>query len=508
MRRFDWIKSGQPYIWLCAAATAVALIMVGGLLALLALRGLGQFWPSALYHLQYQIPGQPPQTLIGQWIQSEQLPRQRLAQSGQPLPEGDSPLLTRKLLKVGAREQFGHDFVWLLDDGLSVTEARPELWLLERREWGDFYGTLLAVQENGQTVAEGDKAQSEVAPRLARVQALMAQMQTQEMEGNAAKLTKLRAELARDSLLMQRADGQTVVIALNQIVRAYQPNAMNLPEKIRFYGEKLWSFLSEAPREAGTEGGIFPALFGTFLLTLLMTLMVTPLGVIAALYLHEYAKNGLLTRLIRIAVHNLAGVPSIVYGVFGLGFFVYVLGGSIDRLLFSETLPAPTFGTPGLFWAALTLALLTLPVVIVSTEEGLSRIPRSLREGALALGATQAETLLKLVLPMASPALLTGMILAVARAAGEVAPLMLVGVVKLAPALAVDGSAPYLHLERKIMHLGFHIYDLGFQSPNIEAARPLVYATALLLMLLIVLLNLSAMLLRSRLREKYRLLEH
>jgi len=506
MRRFDWIKSGQPYIWLCAAATAVALIMVGGLLALLALRGLGQFWPSALYQLEYQVPGQPPQTLIGQWVQSEQLPRQRLAESGLPLPENEKPLLTRKLLKIGGREQFGHDFVWLLNDWLSDPEARPELWVLERREWGDFYGTLLAVRENDQAVVGGDKAQVEIAPRLARVKAL--EKRLARVENNEPLQTQLRAELARDSLLMQRADGQTVVIALNQIVRAYQPNAMKLLEKIRFYGEKLWAFLSEAPREAGTEGGIFPALFGTFLLTLLMTLMVTPLGVIAALYLHEYAKNGLLTRLIRIAVHNLAGVPSIVYGVFGLGFFVYVLGGSIDRLLFSENLPAPTFGTPGLFWAALTLALLTLPVVIVSTEEGLSRIPRSLREGALALGATQAETLLKLVLPMASPALLTGMILAVARAAGEVAPLMLVGVVKLAPALAVDGSAPYLHLERKIMHLGFHIYDLGFQSPNIEAARPLVYATALLLMLLIVLLNLSAMLLRSRLREKYRLLEH
>ncbi|KXU38293.1 phosphate ABC transporter permease [Ventosimonas gracilis] len=508
MRRFNWVKSGQPYIWLCAAATALALIMVGGLLALLALRGLGQFWPAALWQLEYQLPGEAPQKLIGKWIQSEQLPRQRLAESGLPLPDNKSPLLTRKLLKIGGREQFGHDFVWLLDDGLSEALAHPALWALERREWGDFYGHLLAVQENGQTVAEGAKAEQQVAPRLARVRALIGRAQKLETSGDSAELAALRHELARDSLLMQRADGQTQVIALSQVVRAYQPNAMSLLQKIGFYGEKLMAFLSEAPREANTEGGIFPALFGTFLLTLLMTLMVTPLGVIAALYLHEYAKNGLLTRLIRIAVHNLAGVPSIVYGVFGLGFFVYVLGGSIDRLLFADNLPAPTFGTPGLFWAALTLALLTLPVVIVSTEEGLSRIPRSLREGALALGATQAETLLKLVLPMASPALLTGMILAVARAAGEVAPLMLVGVVKLAPALAVDGSAPYLHLERKIMHLGFHIYDLGFQSPNIEAARPLVYATALLLMLLIVLLNLSAMLLRSRLRDKYRLLEH
>jgi len=170
----------------------------------------------------------------------------------------------------------------------------------------------------------------------------------------------------------------------------------------------------------------------------------------------------------------------------------------------AEALPTPTFGTPGLLWASLTLALLTVPVVIVSTEEGLTRIPRSLREGSLALGATKAETLFKVVLPVASPSILTGVILAVARAAGEVAPLMLVGVVKLAPALPVDGNFPYVHLERKFMHLGFHIYDVGFQSPNVEAARPLVYATALLLIVLIIFLNLTAIMLRNRLENRYR----
>jgi len=212
-------------------------------------------------------------------------------------------------------------------------------------------------------------------------------------------------------------------------------------------------------------------------------------------------------RAIRISVNNLAGVPSIVYGVFGLGFFVYVLGGSIDELFFPEALPAPTFGSPGILWASLTLAILTLPVVIVATEEGLSRVPRTIREGSLALGATKAETLWRTVLPMASPAMMTGLILAVARAAGEVAPLMLVGVVKLAPSLPVDGNFPFVHLERKFMHLGFHIYDVGFQSPNVEAARPLVYATALLLVIIIIALNFFAIRLRNRLREKMRGLE-
>ena len=283
---------------------------------------------------------------------------------------------------------------------------------------------------------------------------------------------------------------------------------MSLLGKLRFYFAKIWEFVSDDPREANTEGGVFPAIFGTVLMVMLMSVFVTPFGVVAALYLREYAKQGVVTRVIRIAVNNLAGVPSIVYGVFGLGFFVYALGGSIDQLFFPAALPSPTFGTGGIFWASLTLALLTLPVVIVSTEEGLARIPRSLREASLALGATKAETLWKIVLPMSSPAMMTGLILAIARAAGEVAPLMLVGVVKLAPSLPLDGNFPYLHLDRKFMHLGFHIYDVGFQSPNVEAARPLVYATALLLVLVIVILNLAAVRIRNRLRERYRALEH
>ena len=239
-----------------------------------------------------------------------------------------------------------------------------------------------------------------------------------------------------------------------------------------------------------------------------MTVIVSPLGVVAAIYLHEYAGNNALTKLLRIAVINLAGVPSIVYGVFGLGFFVYMVGGSLDQLFYAETLPSPTFGTPGVMWSALTLAILTLPVVIVSTEEGLSRIPSSMRHGSLALGATKAETLWRIILPIASPAIMTGIILAIARAAGEVAPLMLVGVVKMAPNLPLDGNFPFLHLDRKFMHLGFHIYDVGFQSPNVEAARPLVYATALLLVTIIVALNMTAVSIRNRLREKYRMLEH
>jgi phosphate transport system permease protein len=232
-------------------------------------------------------------------------------------------------------------------------------------------------------------------------------------------------------------------------------------------------------------------------------LFVTPFGVIAAIYLREYARQGLLVRIVRICVNNLAGVPSIVFGVFGLAFFVYYVGGGIDRMFFADDLPTPTYGTPGILWAALTLSLLTLPVVIVATEEALSAVPRGVREAALACGASKWQTIQRVVLPASLPGILTGVILAMARGAGEVAPLMLVGVVKLAPSLPIDDVAPFVHPERQFMHLGFHIYDLGFQSPDAEAAKPVVYATALLLILVVVTLNLAAILLRNRLKKRF-----
>jgi len=206
---------------------------------------------------------------------------------------------------------------------------------------------------------------------------------------------------------------------------------------------------------------------------------------------------------VRIAVNNLAGVPSIVFGVFGLGFFVYSVGGTIDRIFFSEVLPTPTFGTGGILWASLTLALMNVPVVIVATEEALAAVPRGVREGSLACGASKWQTIQRVILPASAPGILTGLILAMARGAGEVAPLMLVGVVKLAPSLPLDTTYPFLHLDQKFMHLGFHIYDLGFQSPDSEAATPMVFATTFLLILLVVLLNLGAILIRERLRKKY-----
>ncbi|WP_459746253.1 phosphate ABC transporter permease PstA [Pseudomonas sp. 3A(2025)] len=536
-----------------AGAVSIAVILTIGLLTLLAVRGLGHFWPADLVRAQYSVPGEAPHVLIGERVEQERVPRARVLGAGVPVEAEGSLFMSRELFKVGNRDLTRSDFTWVVSEWLTQRDTPAELMTLERREWGNFYGYLVNVKESGRVLANGEAGWPQLRERLERVQGLSSELHRLEKKDIVAinngferlrldtrqleidgrldavaqadiaveraelqaryseaetRLAELRQAISRDSLTARDAEGRQVEINLGKVVHAYQPNAMGVVAKSGFYFQKLWEFLSEDPREANTEGGIFPAIFGTVMMTLIMAVIVTPFGVLAAVYLSEYARQGVVTRLIRIAVNNLAGVPAIVYGVFGLGFFVYVLGGSLDRLFFPEALPAPTFGTPGLLWASLTLALLAVPVVIVSTEEGLARIPLSLREGSLALGATKAETLWKIVLPMASPAIMTGLILAVARAAGEVAPLMLVGVVKMAPALPVDGNYPYLHLDQKIMHLGFHIYDVGFQSPNVEAARPLVYATALLLVLVIALLNLSAVAIRNHLREKYKALDN
>jgi len=545
-----WIRNGTPWVWLNAAAVSTSILLVAGLLLLIAARGMGHFWPRAVHEIVYQETDGSRSRLAAQIRDREQVQASRLKESGVEVAEGVETV-ERILLKTGNRDLGGQDFRWVLGPAI-VQQTQPlSLAVLERVEWGLFFGRVVGLKESGELLESGD-VWAEFESRLARAADLRDQIgklektaigrvnyrmerlrleqreleldgvtdpapfaeierQRQALEAEYAELESdllaLNETIRRDAVIMETSAGQEVELPLYTIIDAWKPNAMNLGQRLAHYFGKAWSFITDDPREANTEGGIFPAIFGTILMVLLMTVVVTPFGVVAGVYLKEYAKQGVLTRTIRIAVNNLAGVPSIVYGVFGLGFFVYTLGGSIDRLFYEAALPSPTFGTGGLFWASLTLALLTLPVVIVSTEEGLARIPRSIREGSLALGATQWETLWRTVIPMASPGIMTGLILAVARAAGEVAPLMLVGVVKLAPSLPLDGNYPFLHPERKFMHLGFHIYDVGFQSPNVEAARPLVYATALLLVLVILLLNMVAIHVRNGLREKYRGLE-
>ena len=536
-----FLASGNVFIWGCAAGVSVSLLMVFGLLLLIMINGLGYFWISDVAELTLK----DGQHIMGQLAGREVIPRSVTADR----PEGKG----RLRVKIGNRDLYGLDFKWVNDDQIASLIYPADTVLLERREWGNMYARIKAVYKGEALQAEGnDAGWIALAPLIDMTNALHQQItriesveigainaeieqarlniraleigapsrntsERGQIDGLKAQvaaaesryqektleLEKLRAQFDEYSVLMIDANGREKQIPVGQIIRALRPNEMSLVHKGWIYVTNVWSVLSTEPREANTEGGIFPAIFGTVMMVIIMSIVVVPFGVLAALYLREYAKQGTMVRLVRIAVNNLAGVPSIVFGVFGLGFFIYAIGGTLDTLFFPERLPTPTFGTGGILWASLTLALLTVPVVIVSTEEGLAAVPREFREGSLALGATKLETILKVVIPSALPGILTGLILAMARAAGEVAPLMLTGVVKLAPSLPVDASWPFFHFDRKFMHLGFHIYDVGFQSPNVEAAKPMVYITTLILITVVVLLNFTAIVLRNHLRKKY-----
>ena len=543
----NWFKSGSPWVWMSAAGVTLSLISVLGLLWLIASRGLSYFWPSEIHQFELVDEFGKASTVIGEVYDRERIPVKQLNKVKLDLKPGQETI-ERLLVKTGNRELVSLDFRWLLVPQVVKQSQPEELVVIERRSNGNFYGYIEEVVLDGKVVSieqldtlltRVNDFQEEIRElqkvdigainyQLERLRLKIRKhqlddtytadveqdiaSQTLALNAEYAELEKnlmaLREKVARDKLVLRAMGGEKVEISFETILNVTYSNKLSFIDKIGTFFKHLLGFLFDDPREANTEGGVFPAIFGTVLMVLLMTVIVAPLGVVAAIYLHEYAGKNALTKFIRIAVINLAGVPSIVYGVFGLGFFVYMVGGSLDQLFYPETLPSPTFGTPGVLWSALTLAILTLPVVIVSTEEGLARIPASMRHGSLALGATKAETLWRIIIPIASPAIMTGIILAIARAAGEVAPLMLVGVVKMAPTLPLDGNFPFLHLDRKFMHLGFHIYDVGFQSPNVEAARPLVYATALLLVTIIVSLNMTAVSIRNRLREKYRALEH
>lgn len=542
-------RQNDRWRWLTGGAVAVSLLAFMLLIALLGWQGLRYFWPHpvTLFTLQQKVG---TTQLLGEIAQSQPVSRQRLVSSGMPGAEALPEEVTRYLIKTGNRDFADADFHSVLSSNILQREQPAGAIVLQRRVGGMAYGWFDGLLEKGQPLvaknlaltlqerirqtrerqAEADTLRQVSMARLngeMRKLALRRQ-QLQDTDAynaqaesiyqadnaelqrqftlRAERLQELSSESEHTVLVLRDVSGLQHHIPLTQILAAWSPNTMSYAEKFQHFAHQIWHFVSNSPGESLGNNGVFPAIFGTVLMVLLMSVVVMPLGVIAAIWLHEYAGNSLMTRLVRIAVVNLAGVPSIVYGVFGLGFFVWLIGGSLDKLFFSSALPAPTFGTPGLLWASLTLALLTLPVVIVATEEGLSRIPPSLRQGSLALGATRAETLWHVTLPLAVPAMLTGLILAVARAAGETAPLMLVGVVKLVPELPVDAVFPYLHLDRKFMHLGFQIYDLAFQSPDAQADRPLVFATALLLVMIILSLNLLAMGLRHRLRERYRAL--
>jgi len=527
MKRY--LKTGEPFVLITGASLAIVLIMTLTLIGVVMTNGLGYFWPHHLVRFQLA----DGSAALGQTVSEEKKPA----------------IGSRRVqIKVSNRDILGQDFRWIDEKDISSRSLPVDAVLVERKEHGNFVGFLKNVTAPGlvpDSIADPWekllKAQESLLPRVAAIQKLkdsmsglnyrgeqlrmkILKLEYTNKEANAAQVAELTA--TREKLLAEfnaindqvtglqndlgcfKAEfadvtGAAKEVALTEIVRIQRPNAMSIPAKMLAYVERIRELLLDDPRESNTEGGLFPAIFGTVMMVFLMSIFSLPFGVIAAVYLREYARDGLVTRMVRIAVNNLAGVPSIVYGVFGLGFFVYGIGGNLDKLFFPERFPTPTFGTGGILWSSLTLALLTVPVVIISTEESLASIPRGIREGSLALGATRLQTLTRILLPMATPGIMTGLVLSMARAAGEVAPLMIVGVVKLAPTLPFDSQFPFFHMDRKFMHLGFHIYDVGFQSPNVEAAKPMVYVTTMLLMAIVIVASSLAIHFRSKMRKRY-----
>lgn len=626
---------GEPALWLMGGSMLLALAMIVGLLGLICWQGLQTFWPRPVIEvtlldgtrLMGEVTRQEKYEPTSYLLASLSDEARKRAEAAMQKQDGK---LNRRLLRTGNFDLTRSHFHWV--NNFDVEEETKPTWalLIERVEWGRFYGTPDAFVIDGKTVAtEPEKiwvlfnehheptrdiaeqidsllydessqlSRQQEDARLASKQAALdfgeGSPQHQQALEHAEDVNRslaeeiarindqvafLKNDAARYQLVLKTASGETQGIQVADIVRAFPPNQLSTSEKLGVYSSRWYEFLSADPREANSEGGVFPAIWGTVVMTLIMSLAVVPFGVLAALYLREYAKAGPVVSAIRIAINNLAGVPSIVFGVFGMGFFCYIVGGYIDggpenarfeawprpiwfitagalaltacgafacgllstaarkgeatttqrvarlaswtlwivatclllavfaktpyfRGFYEANLPNPTFAKGGLLWASLTLALLTLPVVIVATEEALSAVPNSMREGSYACGASKWQTIRRIVLPRALPGMMTGMILAMARGAGEVAPLMLVGAVKIAPELPLDGRAPFFHPERSFMHLGFHIFDLGFQSQNSEAAKPMVFTTTLLLLLLIAVLNLFAIWLRARLRRRF-----
>jgi len=546
----DLSAVGEPALWAFGGALAFGIILIAGFLFMVAWNGLTTFWPKPIAQVELRdgtlLAGEPTRT--GRYRPGENV-LARLDDTQRAFVEENAGFSDRVLYKTANFDLYGDDFRWVSDFEVAGVSFPPEFHLFERQQWGTFVGRVAglvidgaaqpfdyALMQREQTEARKRFAEirrierSEIGAinyridqeRLAIRRAVLSHGAGSEraLAAQAAadtRIAELQAQFAtlqarvnaireidrRFRVILEEVNGQQKDTELSQIVRFYPANTLGPVQSLGIYVSRWWEFLSTEPREANTQGGVLPAIFGTVAMTMLMVVFVAPFGVITALYLREYATQGRLTSIVRISVNNLAGVPSIVYGVFGLGFFAYTLGGSIDQLFYPENLPNPTFGKGGILWASLTLALLTVPVVIVASEEALAAVPRSMREGSLACGASKWQTIRYVVLPKALPGIMTGMILAMARGAGEVAPLMLVGVVKLAPALPIDGFFPYFHLDRSFMHLGFHIFDVGFQSRNSEAGKPMVFVTTLLLLTLIVAMNATAVYIRNRLKKKY-----
>jgi len=543
--------AGEPMVWLTGMGLTLGTVMVVVLLSVIIANGITVFWPKQVQMIQLnegssfkigqtnmiagaiamdrEIPGQDEGKREYQFFVGN---KDAYGFMYKFIPQNDVKSMTLpKNIMVAERLEYGNAIFFPVQLNLGTNQVvkadeknfmselhrvvnecnnrRAQYTDLEKKEIGRINNAIrkIDIREKAIVASNTQSGINSSAYITRELEDLDREKKDwiKEYEVLAKQAETLREAQKTNTLTYRLVTGELKTQALGEIVHIHKPNDFGFWDKIGFFFSHFWGFLTENPREANTEGGVFPAIFGTFVMTVLMSIAVMPFGVLAAIYLREYAKDGMFVRGVRIAVNNLAGVPSIVFGAFGVGFFIYFAGGTIDRIFFPDYVASkvPFFGTGGILWASLTLALMTVPVVVVATEEALASVPRAVREGALACGASKWQTIQRVVLPASAPGLLTGLILAMARGAGEVAPLMLVGVVKLAPELPIDMVPPFIHLDYKFMHLGFHIYDVGFQSPDSEAAKPMVFATTFLLILLVVIMNLAAILIRNHVKKKY-----
>jgi phosphate transport system permease protein len=454
----DLSAIGEPWLWGLGGALALGIVLVAGFLALIFWNGTSTFWPKPIERLVLTdgavVAGEP--TRSGAFRVGDKL-REQLSPEALEAVDANDGYAHRVLYRSANFDLYGDDFRWVSDYEVAEVSRPSDYYLLERQEWGPFVGRVVGLTLDGQPQVldafgyrELQRAQRRARERfheirrieqkdiggvnyyiererlaLRRVglkQGADSPAYAAEAERVAARIAELESSFAafqariaeirerdrRDRIELEEVGGRSKQQLLSEIVRLYPANDLGWFDKLGIYLSRWGEFLGSEPREANTEGGVLPAIFGTVAMTLIMVIIVAPFGVVTALYLREYARQGRIVSIVRVSVNNLAGVPSIVYGVFGLGFFAYTLGTSIDQLFYPERLPNPTFGTGGILWAALTLALLTVPVVIVAAEEALAAVPRSMREGSLACGASKWQTIRRVVLPRAMPGIMTG----------------------------------------------------------------------------------------------------